>query len=162
MLLVEISLGARRAVTLRSLQDLSSLTISFFRGSSWTKDWTHGSCVARWILYHWAPREAPNPVLLFILICSSNLKASVAEGSVLMSVCKKVDQSSPGLSVYSLVHSLALSFSHLFIRQKSLGPCPASAQLEAQQQRKQGRLGPVLMRAGRVRACIYSSQLLRV
>lgn len=79
-----------------------------------------------------------------------------------MSVCKKVGQSSPSLSVHSLVHSLVHSFSHSFTRQESLGLCPMPALLEAQQQRKQGRLGPVLMRAGRVRACIYSRQLLRV
>ena len=27
--------------------------------SSLTKDWTHVSCIGRWILYHWATREAP-------------------------------------------------------------------------------------------------------
>ena len=28
-------------------------------GSSWTRDWTRISCTGRWILYHWATREAP-------------------------------------------------------------------------------------------------------
>ena len=28
-------------------------------GSSWTRSWTRVSCTGRWILYHWAPREAP-------------------------------------------------------------------------------------------------------
>ena len=28
-------------------------------GSSWTRDWTHVSCIGRWILYHWTTREAP-------------------------------------------------------------------------------------------------------
>ena len=28
-------------------------------GSSWTRDRTHVSCIGRWILYHWATREAP-------------------------------------------------------------------------------------------------------
>ena len=28
-------------------------------GSSWTRAWTHVSCIGRWILYHWATREAP-------------------------------------------------------------------------------------------------------
>ena len=27
-------------------------------GSSWTRDGTHVSCISRWILYHWAIREA--------------------------------------------------------------------------------------------------------
>ena len=29
------------------------------RGSSWPRDWTHVSCIGRWILYHWAMREVP-------------------------------------------------------------------------------------------------------
>ena len=33
--------------------------ISFSRGSSWFRDWTHVSCIGRHILYHWANREAP-------------------------------------------------------------------------------------------------------
>ena len=28
-------------------------------GSSWIRDWTHASCIVRWILYHLATREAP-------------------------------------------------------------------------------------------------------
>ena len=31
-------------------------------GSSWIKDRTRVSCVGRWILYHWATREAWTPV----------------------------------------------------------------------------------------------------
>ena len=27
-------------------------------GSSWTRDWTCVPCIGRWILYHWATREA--------------------------------------------------------------------------------------------------------
>ena len=33
---------------------LGSVAISFFRGSSWLRDWTHVSCIGRQILYHWA------------------------------------------------------------------------------------------------------------
>ena len=32
--------------------------ISFSRGSSWSKDQTCVSCTGRWIIYHWATREA--------------------------------------------------------------------------------------------------------
>ena len=32
--------------------------ISFSKGSSWLKDQTSVSCMGRWILYHWATREA--------------------------------------------------------------------------------------------------------
>ena len=30
------------------------------RGSSWPRDWTHVSCIASQILYHWATRETKN------------------------------------------------------------------------------------------------------
>ena len=31
--------------------------VSFSRGSSWTRDQTHVSCIGRRVLYHWATRE---------------------------------------------------------------------------------------------------------
>ena len=34
------------------------VAISFCRGSSQTRDQTQVSCIGRWILYHWATREA--------------------------------------------------------------------------------------------------------
>ena len=34
--------------------------IPFSRGSSWPRDQTQLSCLGRWILYHWATREALN------------------------------------------------------------------------------------------------------
>ena len=40
---------------------LEWVAISFSRGSSWLRDWTHVfciSCIGRWILYHWATWEA--------------------------------------------------------------------------------------------------------
>ena len=36
------------------------VAISFFRGSSQPRDWTHNSCIARPILCHWATRESTN------------------------------------------------------------------------------------------------------
>ena len=37
---------------------LGWVAISFSRGSSWPRDQTCVSCIGRWILYHWAIREA--------------------------------------------------------------------------------------------------------
>ena len=37
---------------------LEWVAISFFRGSSQPRDWTHIFCIERQILYHWATREA--------------------------------------------------------------------------------------------------------
>ena len=37
---------------------LEWVAISFSRGSSWPRDWTHVSWIGRQILYHWATQEA--------------------------------------------------------------------------------------------------------
>ena len=37
---------------------LEWVAISFSRGSPQPKDWTHISCIGRWILYHWATWQA--------------------------------------------------------------------------------------------------------
>ena len=37
---------------------LEWVTISFSRGSSWPRDWTHIFCINKQILYHWATWEA--------------------------------------------------------------------------------------------------------
>ena len=39
--------------------------ISFFRGSSWPRDWTQVFCIFREILCHWAIKEAPMHVVQF-------------------------------------------------------------------------------------------------
>ena len=33
-------------------------------GSSWPREWTHVSCIGRWILNHWTAREVPSPPFL--------------------------------------------------------------------------------------------------
>ena len=38
---------------------LESVALSFSRGSSPPRDWTHVFCTGRQVLYHWAAREAP-------------------------------------------------------------------------------------------------------
>ena len=38
---------------------LEWVAISFSRGSSRPRDWTHVSCIGRQVLHHWAIREAP-------------------------------------------------------------------------------------------------------
>ena len=42
----------------RILECMEWIAISFSRRSSQTRDWTHTSCISRWILYHWATQEA--------------------------------------------------------------------------------------------------------
>ena len=48
-------------------------------GSSWTRDRTRGSCIGRWILYHWATREAPGITSL----CPANTGDKSGTGSIL-------------------------------------------------------------------------------
>ena len=38
---------------------LEQVAISFSRGSSRPRNWTHVFCIGRWILYHWVTWEAP-------------------------------------------------------------------------------------------------------
>ena len=35
------------------------VAISYSRGSSWSRDKTHISCIGMWVLYHWATWKAP-------------------------------------------------------------------------------------------------------
>ena len=37
---------------------LEWVVIPFSRGSSWSRDWSHVSCIGRQVLYHWSTREA--------------------------------------------------------------------------------------------------------
>ena len=37
---------------------LECVVIPFSRGSSLSRDWTRVSCIGRWVLFHWATREA--------------------------------------------------------------------------------------------------------
>ena len=39
---------------------LGWVAISFFRGSSWPRDWPCVSCIGRWIWCHWITSEAPS------------------------------------------------------------------------------------------------------
>jgi len=43
--------------------------ISFSRGSSQSRDWTHISCIGRQVLFHWVTREAQASYLCTVLTC---------------------------------------------------------------------------------------------
>ena len=55
---VNCSLPGSSALGIFQARKLEWVAISFFRGSSQPKDWTHAFCISRQILYHWATREA--------------------------------------------------------------------------------------------------------
>ena len=48
---------------------LEWVAISFSRGSSWRRDWTHVFCIGRRALYHWATREAQGDLTGDCLFC---------------------------------------------------------------------------------------------
>ena len=51
------------------------VAISFSRGSSLPRDWTHVSCIGRWVLYYWANREAPKATMhCAVLNCFSRVR----------------------------------------------------------------------------------------
>ena len=53
------------------------VAISYSKGSSWPRDRTHISCIScidRWILYHWATWEAPEPGYIYINIVNCSLE----------------------------------------------------------------------------------------
>ena len=56
-------------------------------GSSHTRDWTHVSCTGRWILYHWATREAPVHIL----------RTCEDTDTVLVDMCQQRERLMPGI-----------------------------------------------------------------
>ena len=58
---------------------LEWVTISFSRGSSWPRDWTHISYIGRRILYHWATRKVHWEGMLANKRCVVKTATSVSE-----------------------------------------------------------------------------------
>ena len=58
----------------------SGLTFPSPGGSSWARDWTHISCIGRWILYGWAPGK--QVVLILSKALSSKFTASTPWESI--------------------------------------------------------------------------------
>ena len=50
------------------LRILEWVATSFCRGSSQPRGWTPLSCIGRWVLYHWATREALPPLISSIFL----------------------------------------------------------------------------------------------
>ena len=115
---------------------LECVTISFSRGSSWPRGWTHVSCIGRWILHHWATREAslilnrvrviikPGPTLHIILSIMWNrvryfLKSEQSSAAlipcwgrtctVVVPNCPSWEQTSPVLSGHPVLGQPAVS-----------------------------------------------------
>ena len=63
---VACSLPASSVRGIYQARALEQVAILFSRGSSQPRDWTHVSCIGRWILCHWAIREA----LYACILCS--------------------------------------------------------------------------------------------
>ena len=57
--LVDCSLPGSSVHGIFQAKILELVAISYSRRSSQPRNWTQVSCIGRWILYHWAPRDAP-------------------------------------------------------------------------------------------------------
>ena len=55
---MDYSLSGSSVHEISQARTLEWVAISFSRGSSRLRDWTHVSCIGGWILYQWATREA--------------------------------------------------------------------------------------------------------
>ena len=64
-------------------------------GSAWNRDGTRVSCIGRWILYHWATKEAPR---IFLKHSLSVQFSSVTQPC--STLCDPMDCSTPGLTVH--------------------------------------------------------------
>ena len=54
---MDCSLPASSVHGISQARILKLVAISFSRGSSQPRDWTHVSCIDRWVLYHWTTWE---------------------------------------------------------------------------------------------------------
>ena len=82
---------------------LEGVAIPFFRGSSWTRDWTQVSCIAGRFFTVWAPREAQ---------CIGAPKSLQS----CLTLCDPIDRSPPDSSVLGILRAkilewVAISFS---------------------------------------------------
>ena len=90
---------------------LGWLAISFFRGSSWPKDWTQVSCTAGRFFTDWATREAQ---ILPMLCYAKSLQSCPT-------LCDPIDGSPPGSAVPGILQArtlewVAISFSNAWKR----------------------------------------------
>ena len=77
---------------------LEWVAISFSKGSSWHRDWTHVPCIGKWILYFWSHQGR------------LNFKSIVQFSSVAQlypTLCSPMDCSMPGFSVHHQLPELA-------------------------------------------------------
>ena len=111
---------------------LEWVAISFSRGSSWLRNWTHVSCTGRRILHHWATREGlstrsnAQKMLTFRGVCVSTVTytpiwlCAAAAAKSLQScptLCDPIDSSPLGSSVPGSLQArilewVAISFSN--------------------------------------------------
>ena len=94
---------------------LEWFAISFSKGSSWPRDWTHVSYVGGRVLYHWATREAQwtlGCMYLFQLdfcldVCPGvglldHLKVQVLVAQYYLTLCDPMDCGSRGWTIWQL------------------------------------------------------------
>ena len=53
------------------------VAVSFSRGSSWPRDWTHASCIAHWWLFFLPEYRCRSTGLYFVCLCFKRRKRSI-------------------------------------------------------------------------------------
>ena len=92
---------------------LEWVAISFSRASSRPRDWTHVSCIGRWILYHWATREAH----LCVCVCVCVLVPPSCP-----TLCDPMDCSLPVSSVHGILQARILEWVAILFSRVSSQP----------------------------------------
>ena len=64
---------------------LEWVAMSFFRGSSWPRDQTHVSSTDRWILHHWATREARHHLSTLLISFEFVIKSGLS--FLILAIC---------------------------------------------------------------------------
>ena len=78
-------------------------------GFSWTRDWTHISCISRRILHHWATRKAP------LLLSSCSVVSDSLQPHVLQHPRLPCPSVSPGLRSNSCALKSMMPSKHLIL-----------------------------------------------
>ena len=95
---------------------LEWVTVSFSRGSSWPRDWTHVSCTGRQILCRWATREVQkSPVETWLIaasgiggVPSASQMQNMRQPSCLLAACPRYTILLPYVKEQLFFHELRL------------------------------------------------------
>ena len=101
---------------------LKWVPVSSSREPSWPRDWTHVSCIGRWVLYHWATRASHINMHADVNTPFSSVAQSCP------TLCDPMDCSTPGLPVHHQLPEFTQTHVH-WISDATQPPHPLSSPL---------------------------------